>query len=396
MIKDAEKIRAYRLHAHHLDEKVPPSGLWEAAGACGLQNSPPGAWETALFNRAYGCSLLELQDILYKEKSLLQAWSFRGAPVVFPTSESDVFLTALMAREGEQPWIYTSGIAAALDFLGMSFEQVYDLMRKAVGYLDCHTVKSKETLDQVLAGIVWKELPAEKQVLWNAPSMYGRPDRQTVGGAAVSFLLRPCSFDSLVVFGERQGISPVFTSFRNWTGLVPEKRESAEKELVRKFLHCYGPATVNHFGEWLGCSPAQARRLWSTIEEEMVRLNVMGRVCYMLACDAGELEHSELTGERLLLLGAHDPYLDMKDKTVILEDPGLQKAVWRYAANPGVILKGGRGAGIWKARAQNGKLYISMTLFEQFSGEEQKVLKNLAAEYGAFRKLVLKECTIEA
>ena len=41
MIKDAEKIRAYRLHAHHLDEKVPPSGLWEAAGACGLQNSPP-------------------------------------------------------------------------------------------------------------------------------------------------------------------------------------------------------------------------------------------------------------------------------------------------------------------------------------------------------------------
>ena len=51
-----------------------PSGQIEtAAGACGVQNSPPGAWETALFNRVEGCTLPELHDALYRRKTLLQA-----------------------------------------------------------------------------------------------------------------------------------------------------------------------------------------------------------------------------------------------------------------------------------------------------------------------------------
>ena len=55
-----------------------PSGQIEtAAGACGVQNSPPGAWETALFNRVEGCTLPELHDALYRRKTLLQAWSYR-------------------------------------------------------------------------------------------------------------------------------------------------------------------------------------------------------------------------------------------------------------------------------------------------------------------------------
>ena len=108
-----EQIRAFRLRSHHLDRELPLSRLEEAAGACGLQNSPPGAWETAMFQRLEGCTLQALQDALYREKRLLQAWSFRGTPVVFPTRDSGVFLTPLAAREGEEPWIYTRGISGA-------------------------------------------------------------------------------------------------------------------------------------------------------------------------------------------------------------------------------------------------------------------------------------------
>ena len=38
----AETIRLFRLHSHHLDRKLPFESILEAAGACGLQNSPPG------------------------------------------------------------------------------------------------------------------------------------------------------------------------------------------------------------------------------------------------------------------------------------------------------------------------------------------------------------------
>ena len=91
----AEMARSHRLRAHHLAAPLPPGAYCEAAAACGLQNSPPGAFETALFARVQGASPAGIRRALYEEKSLLQAWSLRGAPAVFPTRDSDVFLSAL-------------------------------------------------------------------------------------------------------------------------------------------------------------------------------------------------------------------------------------------------------------------------------------------------------------
>ena len=98
---EATQIRGFRLRAHHLDRAGMSEDLQAVAGACGLQNSPPGAWETAAFNRSH-CTLAQLHDALYRQKSLLQAWSYRGVPVVFPTRESAVFLSALIARPDER------------------------------------------------------------------------------------------------------------------------------------------------------------------------------------------------------------------------------------------------------------------------------------------------------
>lgn len=447
---ELEQIRSYWLRVQHLDEKLPATGLLAAAGVCGLQNSPPGAWETALFNRLEGITLRELQEALYEKKSLLQAWSFRGAPVVFPTEQREVFLTTLIAREGEQPWIYTLGISGALEFLQMSFDDLLERTKDAAKYLDSHTIKSKELLDRTLAEIILKDLPREKRELWCAPSMYGSPDKQTMGDAAVSFLLRPCSFSSLVVFGERQGISPTFTSLQNWIGRTQENSPNhelinaplaspynarnqalinvslnepscaaeevldrvseglldrgadggnarkAEKELVRKFLHCYGPATMESFMSWLGSSRKQARRLWNAVDAEREPVTVCGKTAYILSADREALLSAETCGERLLLLGAHDPYLDSKDRFILLEEKALQKKVWKTVGNPGAILKGGRVAGIWKTKTQKDKLDVSVSLFEAFESTEREKLKDLAEEFAAFRQLSLKSCQISS
>lgn len=392
---DFAQIRNYRLHAHHLDQKLPPAALTVAAGACGLQNSPPGAWETALFNRIEGCCLQSLRDALYQDKVLLQAWSFRGAPVVFPTAESDIFLTPLIARNGEAPWIYTRGITGALEFLQMSFDDLLHRTKDALRHLDHHTIRSKETLDETLASIIMQDLPDEKKPLWNAPSMYGSPDRQTAGGAAVSFLLRPCSFSSLIVFGNREGISPTFTSYHSWVGHAPAHIPDADKLLVQKFLHCYGPASMTSLMDWLGCSRQQAQRLWSTVAREIVPVTVANRTCYMLAADMDNLLSADIDEGRLILLGAHDPYLDIKDRAVLLENPSLQRQIWKTVANPGVILKGGRIAGLWKTKTLKNQLEISMTLFEALRKPERAALLTLAEEYADFRLTSLKTCRME-
>ena len=79
-----EQIRIFRLRSHHLDSVYSKSETDRLAGACGMQNTPPGAWETALFNRVPDCTLSDMEHLLYEQKTLLQAWSYRGTPVDFP------------------------------------------------------------------------------------------------------------------------------------------------------------------------------------------------------------------------------------------------------------------------------------------------------------------------
>ena len=385
----ARQIRAHRLRAHHLDQKYPFGELAAVAGTYGLQNSPPGAWETAAFCRLKNCTLPQLHQALYQKKELLQAWSIRGVPLIFPTADSDVFLSALIAQEGEEPWIYTKGIGLALDHLGMSFAELLPLVESAAEYLEDHTIKSKEELDRVLAQLVAEQLPAQKQSLWNAPSMYGAPDRQTVGGAAVSFLLRPCSFKGLVVFGEREGISPTFTSPLRWLGhkLVPSAQGTAE--LARRFLHADGPATPRAFADWLGSTPAQAKRLWRQIEEELEPVTAAGKKAFILQSDRESFRCADAE-ESLLLLGPHDPYLDIRDRAILLEDTAAQRQVWRTVGNPGVILKGGKIIGIWKTRTQRENLSVSTTLWEPLSAPEQRELERQMEGYASFRGLALQ------
>lgn len=57
----AAKVRtrdviAFRLHAHHLTKRRPADGLHEVAGACGIQNSPPGSALLALHARVQDVS----------------------------------------------------------------------------------------------------------------------------------------------------------------------------------------------------------------------------------------------------------------------------------------------------------------------------------------------------
>jgi len=393
-----DQIRRHRLRAHHLDQKAPPEALLAAAGACGLQNSPPGAWETALFNRLQGCTLPLLHRALYEDKALLQAWSYRGAPVVFPADQSGAFLDALAAQAGEEPWIYTQGIALALDALRLPFDDLLALVKAAAKCLDARTIRSKEALDKALAEEVEAELPAEKRALWRGPSMYGNPEKQSVGEAAVSFLLRPCALLSLVVFGRREGSSPTFTSFQRWMGRAPEAMPDADRALARKFLHCHGPSTPEDLGRWLGCSDRQALRLWSAAADEMEAVRVEGRrkTAYLLAADAEALSRArDEAGPGLLLLGAHDPYLDASDRTLLLEDKSLHRTVWKTVANPGAIVLNGRIIGIWSAKTVRGKLEASLRLWDRMDPYPPKALEDLVEAYAAFRSLGVRSFGLE-
>lgn len=47
-------VIAFRLAAHRLTERLDEGGLLDAAGRCGIQNSPPGSALLALHARVQG------------------------------------------------------------------------------------------------------------------------------------------------------------------------------------------------------------------------------------------------------------------------------------------------------------------------------------------------------
>ena len=385
------QIRHFRLHSHHLDAPHPLSSLHQLAGACGFQNSPPGAWETAAFCRIPSCSLEQLEHFLYTERSLLQAWSIRGIPLIFPTRDADVFLSALCAREGE-PWIYNQGIQLALDALSLKWEQVWEVMKRILPRLKGITLASKTDLDETLASWMRPLLPPESQEIWCRPSMYGHPDRQTVGGAVVSFLLRPASLEGTVVFGKREGIQPTFTAFLSWVGHSLSPRSEAERELVRRYLHCYGPATKQMFGDWSGCSPAQASRLWKQMESEMEPVLAAGKKMFLLRDDCKSLLAPPKFSRNLLFVGSHDPFLDQRDRYIIQANPRLQRKLWQTVSNPGAVLFQGEAVGMWQPRKKGKKLDIVVTLWKELSRDPE--LQEWGQTYAAFRKLELGNLTV--
>lgn len=385
MVISDEQYRQFRVRTHHLDQRLPAQQLLTAAGTIGFQNSPPGAWEQAVFNRIADITAAELRAMLEKQKSLLQAWSFRGAPAVFPTQDAAVFLNALVAEKNEGPWIYTAGLVPSLPQLGIDYPTLLTVVGQATkAVLADKIITGKGQLDAAIAEAVAADLPAAKQAAWQQPSPYGA--KQTLGEAAVSFMLRPASFQGLVVFGRRSGQSPSFTSPQHW-GVDWPQQATAAYELVRRYVHTYGPTNRQEFTKWLGCSTAQGQRLWALIAGEATAVDA-GSV---LTADLSEFQKTATPVGTLRLLGPHDPYLDANGRDLLLPDKKLQRKVWRTVGNPGAVLLDGQIVGVWRQRKQGKQLSMTVDSFRPLTGELKQKITEQAELYAVFLKMALKE-----
>lgn len=393
-----EQILSFRLQSHNLTG-ISPSDIPDAFGGWIMQNSPPGAWELSVYSRMPDITLSALDEALSESRTLIQAWSLRGAPCIFPTRDCDVFLTALIPEK--EPWIYTRGIALVLEHLHMSMDELLPLVEKAALILDKKKIVGKPSLDHILAEEVSEALDSEKKELWYSPSFFA--PGQTMGEAAVSFLLRPCSFEKLVVFGRREKNLPTFTSLRSWSpsAFEPDRRApSPTAMLVKRFLHSYGPASPVMLADTLGCSPAQAKRIWKDAERLYPIIPVLSgkKTAFILEEDLPSFmaPDSSLTDgdTSFTILPPHDPCLDIRDRELLLPDKQLQKQVWKTVGNPGVILRGGMIAGTWRSVRKNGSLSAGLSLWFPPSAAHKERMERWFEGFATLYGLKLKEMKV--
>ena len=133
------------------------------------------------------------------------------------------------------------------------------------------------------------------------------------------------------------------------------KRAPAAAEAVRRFLRFYGPSTPGDFADWAGLAKPHARRLWEDVEPELVETDSG----WLLEEDLDELDAPpDAEGVRLIPPG--DPYLQKPNRPLLAPGADLRKRLFRPVASPGAVLKDGRLAGLWRAKAKGRRLEVAV------------------------------------
>ena len=373
---------AFRLSAHHLLERANASGLLEVAGRCGIQNSPPGSALLALHARVRDITRERVDKAVAEDKSLLQTWCMRGAPFFVPTSAAPVFTTGVLPPTEEMMRHFILGAGPDVDKLGMSLTEAVELTNAEIRDVLSGRRLAINELGAELAQRIARALPKKQRDLWDeeGPHAKGQP----LGEAIVHFCVRILTLQRIVCFAPRDGNKAPFVLIDEWLGHpIPGTDPTvARAELLRRYLHCYGPSTRADFAAWLGIQAGDTDPWWTLIEDELTPVE-FGGTAWVLSDDLKALR-SATTPTSVRLLPPRDPYTQLRDRATIVQKE-YHRDVWRTAGDPGTVLADGKITGTWRPRKNGRKLTITVKTFSTLPTRDKAGAQDEAEQIGPLR-----------
>jgi hypothetical protein len=138
-----------------------------------------------------------------------------------------------------------------------------------------------------------------------------------------------------------------------WTKGSPQEPPTtdllvARAELVRRFLHCYGPSTPQRFAEWTARNLRDARAAFGLVAAELVEVQVAEGSAWLLSSE--------------------------------------RRRLWRPVGAPGAVLVDGEIVGVWQARKAGSALHVRVEAFRRLpsrvNAEGDGEAERLAASRG--------------
>ncbi|HEY8478724.1 MAG TPA: winged helix DNA-binding domain-containing protein [Spirillospora sp.] len=334
---DRARVLAYRYAAHGLDAR----GRAETVLATGVQDYPPG--------RSASLSL-RLRTGAPPDPSMVLVHSVRGTVHLHRADDLGRLAAALRIEDGRDLPQQSSGrFGAELADAGVSFgaalDEVAAAMRAAVA--DGSSPTKGE-----LSGAVSPQVDRRLAPWCGTCGAFHVQDE----------LFRRATLQAGLAVEIDAGAGGQLR-YRPAGPVPPEDPDAGRAEVVRRFLAAFGPAKPAQLAAWLGVAPGAARRWWKLVEDEVRPVEVDGAE-YWTHAEHVEALHTAPEPDGIRLLPPYDPLTELGDRQLMVPDPSRRKAVWRPAANPGVVLVDGEVAGVWRQRRGRDRLTLRVEVFD--------------------------------
>jgi hypothetical protein len=161
-------------------------------------------------------------------------------------------------------------------------------------------------------------------------------------------------------------------------------------DVVRNHLRFYGPADPKAVSGYLDMPVKDVQAAWP---EDAVDVEVEGDglARSVLAEDVDALTGAEKAPPGVLLLGAFDPYLQLRDRELLVPDAKARKDLWRVIGRPGGLLVDGEVVGSWRANKKGQAITVTITPWSKLTKVAHQRAEAAAADLAAFRELDLAE-----
>jgi len=136
-----------------------------------------------------------------------------------------------------------------------------------------------------------------------------------------------------------------------WTVAAPEiDPADARRELARRYLHIFGPATADGFSHWAGISRLAGADAFASLEDSLLPIRSPLGDQWLLADDEPAMRAAETPDGSARLLPSGDAYflLHGGERELLVPRADQRERLWTPRVWPGALLVEGEIRGTWR------------------------------------------------
>jgi uncharacterized protein YcaQ len=342
------------MERHHLVERAAAADLLRVvADICGLHAQLMSSAELSLWARIERLDREAVDQALWRDRTLVKLWAMRGTLHLLPSHELGLWLAALGR--------YTNR--------GMTGHPEVDALSEAIAQALDGRILSRDEL-----AVAVEEQTGDASVAELIRFSWGS-------------YLKPASFRGRLCFAPPEEGRVRLTSPATWLRAPIEAPDPTDalREVGRRFLAAYAPATLDDLAIWSGFGRSQVRRIFAELTDETVEVGVGRERGWMLVRDVPSIETAPIP-DVARLLPAFDPWVAGASRTSVafVDDPHRARVYRPQGWFSPVVLVNGRMAGVWKHERKGRRLTVEIERFGRLPGWARAQLEAEAERLAAF------------